>query len=243
MARGYLEKRLREAWAMARQVRYLPYDWGLRPPHAVGVETIGERVSVTPTTIVLLHGLYASAGVLRPLRRQLETLAGVETVSFSYGLGPGIVELAERVVGICQGAQGRLCLVGHSLGGLVACYAAHHGALRDSVHLTVSLAAPFRGSRRAWLVPGQAGRDIELGSPLLELIRKGPSGGVPCPHLSLTAKDDELIEPGSIPEFGTHLSIRNTGHNGILFDERAISAVVREVDRVCGQKEASRAAF
>jgi len=47
-----------------------------------------------------------------------------------------------------QGAQARLCLVGHSMGGLLACHAAT-GLPTDQVALIVTLGTPFKGSVRA----------------------------------------------------------------------------------------------
>src|SRR5262249_27617674 len=103
----------REALAFARLATLLHRDLAaLHADHATADEDV----------VVLLHGLFATAGVLRPLRRRLEQQAGAHTASFSYPPGPGIPALAERlgalVAKLPEGV--RIHLVGHSLGGLVA---------------------------------------------------------------------------------------------------------------------------
>lgn len=209
-----------EALAMLRQARYLLHD--LEPTVSGGAGA----------TVVLLHGLYATAGVFRPLREDIERELRFTTASFSYGLGPGVLELSERTAQFVSGLapSGLLFLVGHSVGGLVACHAAHFGALRGRVTATVTLAAPFRGSRRSWLAPGAIGRDIEPSSALLRLLAQGPPPGEPIPrHLSITAEDDVLIESNAFPDFGERISLPGVGHNGILFDERGRRKVVEWV--------------
>lgn len=206
-----------EARALLLQVRYLLRDW--RPTVSAGEDA----------TVVLLHGLYASAGVFRPLREDIQRELGWRVASFSYGVGPGVLELSERAVRFVDelAPRGPLFLVGHSVGGLVGCHAAYWGGLRGRVAGTVSLAAPFRGSRRSWLAPGPIGRDIEPGGALLTLLGRSPPPGEAAPrHLSIFAEDDVLIERGAFPQFGEQILMPGVGHNGILFDERARARVI-----------------
>jgi triacylglycerol lipase len=221
LRRGRLEQRVNEAGAMVSQLGLLFSDW--KPSLRGGSGPL----------VVLIHGLYATAGVLRPIRNKVEQEFGARTFSFSYGFGPGIVELATRLEvylrGLDDGAplSRGLFLVGHSVGGLVATYAAQLGPLRGRVRGVVTLAAPFGGSQRAWLVPGQAGRDIEPDHPLLAQLRAVPPGGPGCPQLCVVAEEDTLIVPGALPEYGEHAALDRVGHNGILFDVRTANLVSR----------------
>jgi triacylglycerol lipase len=222
MKRGRLERSLSEASAVVSQLGLLLSDW--KPTLRGGAGPL----------VILIHGLYATAGVLRPLRARLEQELGAKTFSFSYGFGPGIVELSERLVAYTRALEAELAggstdvfLVGHSLGGLVATYAAHRGPLRGRVRGVVTLAAPFRGSRRAWLVPGQAARDIDPENPLLEQLRRTPPDGPGCVQLSVVAEDDALIVRGAVPEYGEHASLDLVGHNGILLDPRTLTLVTQ----------------
>src|SRR4051812_48448040 len=72
--------------------------------------------------VVMLHGLFATAGILRPLRSVLARHRGLHTAAMTYPPGPGVPQLAARLrefVGKLP-AKARLHLVGHSVGGIVA---------------------------------------------------------------------------------------------------------------------------
>jgi pimeloyl-ACP methyl ester carboxylesterase len=208
---------------MLTQARYLGCD--LRPLH---LEKSGPQ-------IVLLHGLYASAGVFRPLRDFLSKRFELGVHSFSYLPGPGIEELAARLERLVEGIHSRapIVFVGHSLGGLVQRYYLSRDGCDARVAHSVSLASPFRGSRQSTLVPGQAGRDIAPQSPLLPLIRGGGPHCQRTPHLTLVAEEDELILPDAFPEYGKSAIIPQTGHNGILFNEAMMEKVASVVRAFC----------
>jgi pimeloyl-ACP methyl ester carboxylesterase len=121
-------------------------------------------------------------------------------------------------------------LVGHSLGGLVVRDYARSPWRDARVVQTISLAAPFLGSKRSWLVPGHAGRELVPGSSLLEQLRTNSRENEQIPHLTLVAEEDEMIVPGAYPDFGSHEMVRSVGHNAILFDSGAIARVVRQIE-------------
>ena len=206
---------------MARQARMLTLD--LAETHWPGD---GARS-------ILVHGLYATAGVFRPLREMLRANLGVTSSTFSYGLGPGILELRERLEGVIERAPGTgpIHLIGHSLGGLVISDYVQNGRLHGRVVQTITLSAPFRGSRLSGLVPGEAGRNLELGASGLELLRRGNARRHAIPHLTVEAGSDARIEPNARPDFGEHVLLAGATHNAILFDERAWQLITA---RICG---------
>lgn len=203
---------------MLTQARYLSRD--LRP---------AVRLGKGPT-IVFLHGLYATAGVFRPMRDRLERRLDVSSYSLSYPPGPGILELSKRTRDLLGNISSttRIHLVGHSLGGLVLRHVAR--ATRDPrIVQTISLAAPFLGSERNWLVPGQAGRDLARDSRILRELSLATEADQGLPHLALVAEEDRMIVPGAFPEYGDHGMIARTGHNGILFSAEAVRRVVERI--------------
>lgn len=186
--------------------------------------------------VVLLHGLYASAGVFRPLRTCLERTLGAATYSLNYLPGPGISELAARVAEVVRAASESrsIILVGHSLGGLVYRAYCQSPACDARVSLTMSLAGPFYGSRRHVLVPGQAGQDLRPSSPILERIRRASPENLRIPHLSLCAADDQMILGNGCPEYGETQTLFGVGHNGLLFDPRAHAWVTQQIGQNAG---------
>lgn len=206
---------------MLTQARYLGFDWRLS-------ETFDQNAHV-----VFVHGLYASAGVFRPLKAALTSAYRVGTSSFSYLPGVGIESLTARLGVVLSKVTGHypVILIGHSLGGLVVRQHVR-GLSRDPrvVH-TISLAAPFRGTHRHHLVPGQAGRDLTPGAKILDSLLGNDVANQRVSHLSLLAEHDQLIIPGAIPKYGQHEVILGAGHNGILFEPQAIASILDQVGK------------
>ncbi len=211
---------LREAGAMLTQARYLGRDWAT---HSATRSDSGY--------LVLLHGLYASAGVFRPMRRALEAGGNLGVSTFSYLPGPGIEELTQRLSKLIAEIEGPgpVVLIGHSLGGLVIRNFVRRAELDSRIVQTISLAAPFRGSGKYRLVPGQAGRDLVPDARILEPLRRRDVENLRVPHLTLVAEEDEMIEGGAFPDYGKYQQIPAVGHNGILFSSDAIEAVCSAV--------------
>jgi pimeloyl-ACP methyl ester carboxylesterase len=165
------------------------------------------------------------------MREMLGTELGFASSTFSYGLGPGIAEVSRRLAGVIERAQGGepIHLIGHSLGGLVVSDYVQNGPLDSRVVQTITLCAPFRGTRLQNLVPGDAGRDIAMDSPLLPPLRLGNTRRRRTPHLTIEAGADGRIERNARPDFGEYQLLPGATHNGILFDERAWTLIVERL--------------
>jgi triacylglycerol lipase len=182
--------------------------------------------------VVLLHGLFATAGVLRPLRRALGRHAGVHTAAMTYPPGPGVPELAARLRDFVRALPGaaRLHLVGHSMGGIVTRFFAQEiGDPR--VAQTISMASPFAGVPRAALLRFSGARDIGPESAILRRLRINASAASHIPHTSIIAATDPLIgAPVSHALPGSDVVImEGLGHNTLLFDEDVARVVERRV--------------
>jgi triacylglycerol lipase len=208
---GHIRALTREALALARQATLLHRD----------------VASVAPTDgrdlIVLVHGFLATAGVLRPLRERLEA-DGHAVASFTHAPGLGVVELARRVGDVVKASRAeRIQLVGHSIGGLAARLFVEELEGDPRVTQTVSIASPFWGTRRARLLPGQLGRDISPGSPLLERLRASVTHGVP--HFAVSGTHDAVVGLAQPLGADGELIADGCGHNALLYDPRVLDAV------------------
>lgn len=215
----------REALAFAKQALLLRYDTS---PVTPADARDGDDV------VVLLHGVFATAGVTRPIRDALTRHPRVHAASFSYPPGPGVELLAARLAALVGGipARTRLHLVGHSLGGVVARWFAQEVG-DPRVVQTISIASPFAGIPRARLLGFDWAKDIDPGSPLLRRLALGAAGGSPIPHLSIIGAHDELIRAPvshALPG-GDVLVLDGRGHNTLLFDPEVTRAIEERVLR------------
>lgn len=212
----------REVAAFARQATLLHRDVAAIVP---------RRLEGGPDVVVLLHGLFASAGVLRPLRERIEERTGAHTASVSYVPGPGVEWVAERLASlVAQLPSGaRVHLVGHSMGGVVARWFAQEHPGAASVVQTISLASPFGGTSRARLLPATAGRDIAPDSDLLRRLAARAAETAHVPHLSIVAGGDSVVDgPAALP-IGEVWVVPAVGHNALLYHARVAEVVADRV--------------
>jgi pimeloyl-ACP methyl ester carboxylesterase len=219
----------REAAAFARQALLV---WrGVGEPAVPAAARDGDDV------VVLLHGLFASAGVLRPLRAAISSRSpappapAIHTAALSYPPGPGIEALAGRLGAVLRELPRgvRLHLCGHSVGGIVCnLYAQESGDPR--VVQTISMATPFGGVPGARLLGFDCARDLAPNSPMLRRILLGAArSGIP--HLSIIAGSDTMVRsPVAHALPGGEVRIMHgRGHNTLLFDPEVAALIVRRV--------------
>jgi pimeloyl-ACP methyl ester carboxylesterase len=211
----------RELAAYARQA------WLLR--HDVNEPVLPARTRPGDHVVVCLHGLFATAGVLRPLRQRLERHRSIHTASLTYPVGPGVPALARRLGELLHilPSDVHLHLLGHSVGGVVARYYAQLIGDRRIVQ-TLSMAAPFSGVPIASRLPVQVARDLHPRSMLLRELRLASPR---VPHHSLIADSDRVLDaPLSHALPGADVTvIPRCGHNMLLYDDRAAAIVERTV--------------
>ncbi|WP_437289932.1 esterase/lipase family protein [Sorangium sp. So ce406] len=235
----------REVASFARQAVLLPYDT-LAPVVPAGARD-GDDV------VIILHGLFASAGVLRPLRTAIERHASVSrasrspgrpgssraeppawsvhTATMSYAPGPGVEALSARLATLVSTLPDgvRLHLVGHSMGGIVCRFFAQEVG-DPRVVQTISMASPFGGIPRAALLGFGGARDLDASSPVLRRVLLGTARSS-VPHLSIIAGADTLVRsPIAHALPGGEVRVMEArGHNTLLFDPEVAALVARRI--------------
>ena len=199
-----------------------------------------EHVSDGDDVVVLLHGLFASAGALEPLRRAILRHRGLHVATMSYPPGPGIEALSSRLAELLDELPrlSRLHLVGHSLGGVVCRFYAQTAG-DGRVVQTISLASPFAGVAFAPSLGFQAARDLSPDSPILRQLRLGGASSSMIPHLSIIAAEDAILSAPvthALPS-GEVVLLQGRGHNALLFDDEARGIVERRI--LASRKEAT----
>jgi triacylglycerol lipase len=211
-----------EAVAFARQAVLLHRDVAVLCP---------ERPEPGDDVVVFLHGLFATAGVLRPMRQRLGRTVVAHAASFTYAPARGVDQVAQNLGQLLARLPDavRLHLVGHSMGGIVARWYLQEHAADPRVVQTISLASPFRGTRHARLMPTNAGRDIAIGSEVLRRLARRAHVSAHVPHLSVIAAHDQLVTERAQFDLGEAVEIDDCGHNGLLFHPLVAELVAERV--------------
>lgn len=231
--RATLRVQVKETLSTLHEVALMPRDI---------IPVVPKEVAHEDDVVVLVHGIFASAGVWRPMKRTLVERTGAKVASFTHAPGVGIDRIARSLAKLVARipSRCRIHLVGHSLGGLVArWYVQEHGG-HERVTQTISLGSPFGGTARAHPFPFLVGRELGRASPLLARLR-ARAHEHEVAHTSIVGHKDIIVVPVESAVFprGEVVVLPQCGHNTLLFHADSIARVV---DRVRIVKDAARRA-
>jgi pimeloyl-ACP methyl ester carboxylesterase len=219
----------KESFALARQSLLMPRDLGAcLPLHASGRRAV-----------IVMHGLFATAGAMRVLRERIEAETGLPTGSFSYPPWWGVRELSRKLEQFLAplSPSTAIHLVGHSLGGLTARYHVQVSPRDQRVVQTISLGSPFGGTTAFGWVPRLVPQ-LRPGSEVLGLIDGSWGRASHVPHTSIAATHDLLVQPWRSAAWrrGEVVVAELCGHNSLLFDPTVAACVVERIHQVaCGR--------
>jgi triacylglycerol lipase len=209
----------RELLAYAGHAALLPVSGGADPESPPGP---GDR------TVLFVHGLYAKASVLRPMREYLRRRGHERLVSFAHA-GTDVERIAADLGQDVSRRipEGRVDVVAHSLGGLaVRLWLQEMGGVAR-VDRCVFLGVPHAGTERARLLPVASLAALRPGSALLARLAQSADRAQAVATTSVVAEGDLMVRPvGSAGAFGqTVHRVRDLGHNGLLFSPRVLRIV------------------
>ncbi len=204
----------------------LLYPFGLRAARARTARRRQQR------TVVLVHGWLGNRSAFLPLRAWLRTHGVKQVLAYDYASGAGIEQAAiglrrflrEHVRG------GRIDLVCHSLGGLVArVYLQELGGARR-VDRCITLGTPHRGTYNAYWVASRIGDELRPGSPLLTRLEASRARATSVRFTSIAAGSDNIVLPRVFAGADDDcLRIEDTGHLGLLFSRQVFAAVTQRL--------------
>jgi pimeloyl-ACP methyl ester carboxylesterase len=192
----------------------LPLDialWGVRQ-FAVLLGAVDHRLlpddsdgefGVSGMPVVFVHGLADRPSIFSKLQNGLRGCGAGPFVTATYSvLNPDIRVaarmLAEQVERVQEQNGGRpVCLIGHSMGGLIARYYVQRLGGDAHVPLVITLATPHSGTAMAlWAPPHPVLRQLRPGSPLLAELAE-PCAGCRSQFVAFYSNLDEAIIPSS----------------------------------------------
>ena len=182
-------------------------------------------------TVVLVPGYLANRGSLLPLSAYLRTRGYKQILAYEYSGAAGIEQagiglrdfLRERVRG------GRIDLVCHSLGGVVArVYLQQLGGARR-VDRCITLGTPHRGTYNAYWLASRVGRELRPDSPFLARLDAGRAGAARVRFASIVAGSDNIVIPRVFSSTDAVVHVPGLGHLGLLFSPTAFRAVADQL--------------
>ena len=234
--------RLRARELVTREVAAF-FGLGLLYPLGFG----RARVRPTPRlaqqrTIVLVHGYLANRATMLPVAAYLKLHGLGRVLSFDYQSSAGIEASARALKEFLRQhvRGGRVDLVCHSLGGVVArCYLQELGGARR-VDRCITLSSPHHGTYGAYWVASRVGRELRPDSPLLERLRASRHAAERVRFTSIVAGSDNIVFPrvfahagavseqllaGALSESAELVHVPDVGHVGMLFSPRVLRAI------------------
>ena len=160
------------------------------------------------------HGIRAQAVSLEPPFASIDTLAA---------------QLHRDIEDYLRdSADGRLVLVTHSMGGLVArAYLKQYGAAR--VAKLITLACPHHGSRLVYLGPGRNAREMQPGSTWLAALAEAET--IPVPFVNVWSAHDNFVAPQTSSHIEGCQEVMEVGlgHLSFAFSTRVEKLLLREL--------------
>lgn len=151
------------------------------------------------TPVVLVHGLFHNSSALLTMKKRLRK-AGIEnTHTYQYnslwGEFPEAMEGLQRKLDklLREAPEGKVMLVGHSLGGLVIRAAVGNPRFWGKVSGLITLGSPHGGSELARFATNPMGRGLIPGHEIMQRANSLPDPN--CPKLAIYTLADDYVLP------------------------------------------------
>lgn len=185
-------------------------------------------------TLVFVHGLAANRSGFLPLRAYLRSHGHQRQIAVNYRSRGSIQQLALRLKREIDATVrgGRIDLIAHSLGGLVARFYLQQLGGARRVDRLITLGTPHHGSHAANFIPTRLVRQLLPEGPFIRHLNTLPAPEGPR-VVSFVAGRDLLVQPVDSARcpFGEVIELADSGHVELLFRPgvfRAIRSILDE---------------
>ena len=182
----------------------------------------------TQRTVVFIHGYLANPSCFLPMSVYLRAKGHGLPLYFDYSSSEGIEQAAVKLrVFLKKNVRGgRIDLVCHSMGGLVArLYLQELGGSRR-VDSCVTIGTPHKGTYNAYWLWSRVGHELRPDSKLLARIAKSSTKSKSVRFLSVVAGSDNIVLPRVFATTTEETClVPETGHLGLLFSPQVFRVV------------------
>jgi pimeloyl-ACP methyl ester carboxylesterase len=215
------------AWQLVARESLALLAAGVLYPFGIGAQRRSTPRKPAQRTVVLVHGYLANRSTLLPLAGYLRWRGLRQVLAFDYpssaGVERGAIALRDYLRRHVRG--GRIDLVCHSLGGLVArVYLQQLGGARR-VDRCITLGTPHRGTYNSYWVASRVGRELRPDSSLLARLEASRAQAERVRFLSIVAGSDNLVVPRVFAAHDEVVRVPEVGHVGMLFSHRVLHLV------------------
>ena len=201
--------------------------------HPFGWRAQHKRTARRPhqRTVVLVHGYGGNRTTFLPLSAYLRAHGVGQILAFDYRSSEGVEHAARGLRDYLRHAVrgGRVDLVCHSLGGLVArVYLEQLGGSRR-VDRCITLGTPHHGTYNAYWLASRVGRELRPGSPVLERLAASGARANTVRYTSIVAGADNMVIPRIFAAGDDLVHVPDVGHLGMLFSPGVFRAVLNRL--------------
>jgi len=193
---------------------------GLLLPFGTGRPRAPASFTREDRTLVFVHGLATNRSGFLPLRAYLRALGYRRQYAFNYRSAGSLEALGLRLKRELQGAirGGRIDLVAHSMGGLVARFYLQQLGGARRVDRLLTLGTPHHGTHAANFLPSPLVRQLLPEGPFIRHLNALPPP-VGVEVTSFVAGRDLLIQPTASARcpHGEAIEFESLGHVELLF--------------------------
>lgn len=183
-------------------------------------------------TVVFIHGYLANGASFLPLSAYLRSIGISTTLSFNYRSQEGVERAAIRLREFLKHhvRGGRIDLVCHSLGGVIArSYIQELGGSRR-VDRCITLGTPHLGTYTSYWLTSRVGQELRPDSALLSRLAKSKCQAGNVKFASIVGQADNIIVPRVFAADTEDVAvIPHVGHVGLLYSPKAYLEIARRL--------------
>lgn len=181
-------------------------------------------------TTVFIHGYLGNPASFFPLSAYLKSIDDTAVLSFRYSSRIGVEQAARQLKEFLKKRVrgGRIDLVCHSLGGVIArMYLQELGGARK-VDRCITLGTPHQGTYSSYWLSSRIGHEMRPDSPIMRRLAASRAEASRVKFTSIVGGTDNIVVPRV---FATHdesqVHIPDIGHVGLLFSPKVFFEVAR----------------